>query len=233
MPKRGHDINYFKKDISLSFHADDGKPLNKLIIGDNYPALQNLLIQYEGAVDVIYIDPPYGKDSMGAYAQTNYENSITRDNLLSMLYPRLLLARQLLSPDGVIFCSIDDRNQAYIKCLFDEVFGESAFLFCVARITKKGGKTTQTIAKNNDYVLAYTLSRDIVFSQEDKDDLSKYKYSDKYEAVRGKYALTQTLDYNSLQYGDSMDYPLVYKGKTYYPGGDFEKYKEERITIKL
>lgn len=228
LPKRGHDINYFKKDISLSFHADDGKPLNKLIIGDNYPALQNLLIQYEGAVDVIYIDPPYGKDSMGAYAQTNYENSITRDNLLSMLYPRLLLARQLLSPDGVIFCSIDDRNQAYIKCLFDEVFGESAFLFCVARITKKGGKTTQTIAKNNDYVLAYTLSRDIVFSQEDKDDLSKYKYSDKYEAVRGKYALTQTLDYNSLQYGDSMDYPLVYKGKTYYPGGDFEKYKSRK-----
>lgn len=228
LEKSDHDIRYFKKNERLSFRTNDGKPLHKLIIGDNYPALQNLLIQYEKSVDVIYIDPPYGKDKMGEFAKTNYENAITRDNLLSMLYPRLLLARQLLSPDGVIFCSIDDRNQAYIKCLFDEVFGENAFLFCVARITKKGGKTTQTIAKNNDYVLAYTVSRDIIFSQEEKDNLSKYKYSDEYESVRGKYALTQTLDYNSLQYGDSMDYPLVYKGKTYYPGGDYEKYKSRK-----
>jgi len=228
LEKTDSDIRYFKRNKDLSFHSEDGGPIHKLIIGDNYPALQNLLIQYEKKVDVIYIDPPYGKDKMGAFAQTNYDNSLTRDNLLSMLYPRLLLARQLLSPDGVIFCSIDDRNQSYVKCLFDEVFGESAFLFCVARITKKGGKTTQTIAKNNDYVLAYTLSRDIVFSQEEKEDLSKYKYSDQYEAERGKYALTQPLDYNSLQYGDSMDYPLVYQGKTYYPGGDFEKYKSRK-----
>lgn len=95
----------------------------KLIIGDNYQALQNLLIQYRGKIDVIYIDPPYGKDSMGEFAKTNYNNAITRDNLLSMLYPRLVLARQLLSDGGVIFCSIDDKNQAYVKCLFDEIFG--------------------------------------------------------------------------------------------------------------
>lgn len=221
-------INYFKKNEDLSFHTDDSKPTNKLIIGDNYQALQNLLIQYKNKINVIYIDPPYGKDSMGEFAKTNYNNAITRDNLLSMLYPRLQLAKQLLSDDGVIFCSIDDKNQAYVKCLFDEVFGEDKFLFCVARITKKGGKTTQTIAKNNDYVFAYSLSSEIVFNQEEKTDLEKYKYSDKHEEIRGKYALTQTLDYNSLQYGDSMDYPLVYNGKTYYPGGDFEKYQSRK-----
>ena len=121
------DICYFKKNEALSFHTDDGKPIHKLIIGDNYQALQNLMIQYKGKIDVIYIDPPYGKDSMGEFVQTNYENAITRDNLLSMLYPRLMLAKMLLSDSGVIFCSIDDRNQAYVKCLFDEVFGEMNF----------------------------------------------------------------------------------------------------------
>ena len=121
-------INYFKKNEDLSFHTDESKPTNKLIIGDNYQALQNLLIQYKNKINVIYIDPPYGKDSMGEFAKTNYNNAITRDNLLSMLYPRLQLAKQLLSDDGVIFCSIDDKNQAYVKCLFDEVFGEDNFI---------------------------------------------------------------------------------------------------------
>lgn len=124
LEKLGKDIRYFKKNEALSFQTDESRPTHKLIIGDNYEALQNLLIEYRGRISVIYIDPPYGKDSMGEFAQTNYENAITRDNLLSMLYPRLMLAKQLLADDGVIFCSIDDKNQAYVKCLFDEVFGE-------------------------------------------------------------------------------------------------------------
>lgn len=159
---------------------------------------------------------------MGEFANTNYENALTRDNLLSMLYPRLILAKRLLSPEGVIFVSIDDRNQAYVKCLMDEIFGESGFLLNVPRITKKGGKSTQTIAKNNDYVLAYTLSTDIKFSQEDKDDLSKYKYEDEHVEERGKYALTQTLDYNSLQYSTTMDYEIEINGRKFYPGGTKE-----------
>ena len=132
MDENTNTIKFFKKNEKLSFHTDDNKPTHKLIIGDNYEALQNLLIQYKGKIDVIYIDPPYGKDYMGEFAQTNYQNAITRDNLLSMLYPRLQLAKQLLAQDGVIFCSIDDRNQAYIKCLMDEIFEERNFIcnFC-------------------------------------------------------------------------------------------------------
>ncbi|MBR1469131.1 MAG: site-specific DNA-methyltransferase [Prevotella sp.] len=128
LEKLGKDIRYFKKNEALSFRTDESRPTHKLIIGDNYEALQNLLIEYKNRVSVIYIDPPYGKDSMGEFAQTNYENAITRDNLLSMLYPRLMLAKQLLADDGVIFCSIDDKNQAYVKCLFDDVFGEWNFV---------------------------------------------------------------------------------------------------------
>lgn len=149
-------IRYFKKNTELSFHTDDSKPVNKLIIGDNYEALQNLLIQYKGGVDVIYIDPPYGKDSMGEFAKTNYENAITRDNLLSMLYPRLMLAKELLSDDGVIFCSIDDKNQAYVKCLFDEVFGENNFIANAIIVNNRGGRDYGGIAIQHEYLLIFT-----------------------------------------------------------------------------
>lgn len=63
-------IKYFTKNEKLSFSDDSDKEPHKLIIGDNYDALLNLLIQYKGKIDVIYIDPPYGKDSMGEFAET-------------------------------------------------------------------------------------------------------------------------------------------------------------------
>lgn len=220
-------IKFFKKNEALSFGiAKEGEPVHKLIIGDNYDALNNLLVEYKRKIDIIYIDPPYGKDSLGEFADTNYQNAISRDNLLSMLYFRLQIAKQLLSEDGVIFCSIDDKNHAYVKCLFDEVFGESCFLLNVPRQTKKGGKTTTTIAKNNDYILGYTTSKDIIFSQEEIEDFSKYKYEDKYVKERGKYALTQTLDYNSLGYSTNMDFPITFEGRTFIPGGDEDAYRE-------
>ena len=168
LEKMTDSIRYFKKNEQLSFHTDDGKPVHKLIIGDNYEALQNLLIQYKGKIDVIYIDPPYGKDSMGEFAQTNYENAITRDNLLSMLYPRLMLAKMLLSESGVIFCSIDDRNQAYVKCLFDEVFGESGFVATYLwKKTDTPPSLSNKVRKKYEYVLCYgyKLSKSNKFSQ--------------------------------------------------------------------
>lgn len=192
LEKMSDTIKYFKKNEVLSFHTDDSKPTHKLIIGDNYEALQNLLIQYRGKIDVIYIDPPYGKDSMGEFAKTNYQNAITRDNLLSMLYPRLVLAKQLLSDEGVIFCSIDDKNQAYVKCLFDEVMGESNFIACAPRKTGAGDAATRSsseLRKPFDYLLIFKrgndaeLQKKIVGEKEYKycDQLGNYKL-DKFQA---------------------------------------------------
>lgn len=227
--KMSNEIRYFKKNEKLSFRTDDENPVNKLIIGDNYEALHNLLIEYKGKIDVIYIDPPYGKDDIGYFGKTNYENNITRDNLLSILWCRLFIAKKLLSKEGTIICSIDQKNHSYIKCLFDEIFGEGSFLFDVPRQTKKGGKTTNTIQVNHDYLLAYTNSNEILFSQEDKDDLSKYILEDKYVNERGKYKLTQTFDYNSLEYSDSMDYELTYQGRKFVPGGDRKQYENRKL----
>ena len=221
-PRKTDTIRYFKKNEALSFgEAKEGEPIHKLIIGDNYDALQNLLIQYKGKINVIYIDPPYGKDSMGEFADTNYHNAISRDNLLSMLYFRLQLAKLLLSDDGVIFCSIDDKNQAYVKGLFDEVFGEKAFLFNVPRQTIKGGKTTSTIYKNHDYVLAYSMGKEIQFALLDT-DTSSYDLEDEFVETRGKYKVTQTLDYDSLSYSEGMDYVLNFEGREFVAGGSKE-----------
>lgn len=180
-------INYFKENKALSFTTDPNLKTHKLIIGDNYPALLNLLVQYRGKIDVIYIDPPYGKDSMGDFAKTNYENAITRDNLLSMLYPRLVLAKQLLSESGVIFCSIDDKNQAYVKGLFDEVFEEKNFVGCAPRKTGAGAAATRGDAELRDlkdFLLIYkkddTCFRKKIIGQKEfplSDSFGEYRLS--------------------------------------------------------
>ena len=178
------NIKYLKKNEELSFVTDKNALTHKLIIGDNYDALRQLLITHRGLIDVIYIDPPYGKDNMGKFADTNYSNAITRDNLLSMLYIRLQLARELLSDSGVIFCSIDDRNMAYIKCLFDEIFGESQFVSDIiwqSKYTisndKKNGITTQT-----EHILCYAKDIDKLSfnTAELREEYVKraYKYND-------------------------------------------------------
>lgn len=160
LEKMSNTIKFFKKNKELSFTTPGAKLTHKLIIGDNYDALQNLMVQYKGQIDVIYIDPPYAKDSMGEFAETNYENAITRDNLLSMLYPRLWVAKQLLSEDGVIFCSIDDKNQAYVKCLFDEVFGERNFITTfIWEKTQHFGRQKINYYSNVDYVVCYAKEK--------------------------------------------------------------------------
>lgn len=158
----GGVISYLSKDEKLSFSSNPEGLTHELVIGDNFEALLNLLIEYRGKIDCVYIDPPYGKDAMGGFADTNYDNDISRDNLLSMLKPRLELAKELLSPEGAIFCSIDDKNQAYVELLFNEVFGEKNFVACCPRNT---GKSVRMVSQNLskirtpfDYLLIYKMS---------------------------------------------------------------------------
>lgn len=221
LEKMSDSIRYFRKNEKLSFYTDGTKPVNKLIIGDNYEALQNLLIQYRGAIDVIYIDPPYGKDSMGEFARTNYENAITRDNLLSMLYPRLILAKQLLSDEGVIFCSIDDKNQAYVKCLFDEVFGEENFVCSAPRKTGAGAAAVNAdyeLRKPYDYVLCYLKNKFSFKFQKEVVGEKEYNYSDE----KGRYMI------GSLQ-ATGSDATRKARPKLYYP---IYLLNDETLSIK-
>lgn len=160
LEKFGNTIKYLKKNGKLSFNQ--GGIDNALIIGDNYDALQNLLIQYEGKIDVIYIDPPYSSDSLGSYAKTNYNNEITRDNLLSQLYPRLKLAKKLLSENGILFCNIDDKNYAYVKQLMDDIFSESNFISTLHWKRKKQPSYLHAqVASVMEYILVYSQNRQL------------------------------------------------------------------------
>ena len=202
-------IHYFKKNNDLSFVSDSGKPTHKLIIGDNYVGLENLLISYKGAVDVIYIDPPYGKDSLGQFAETNYDNSLSRDNLLSMLRFRLDLAKQLMSEQGVIYCSIDDKNQAYVKCLFDDVFGEKNYIACLPTIMNlKGNQDEFGFAGTHEYTLVYANNKSLVIFNQFlvEDDLSDWKQDE-----IGYYKKGATLKRTGV------DAPRERRAKSYYP----------------
>lgn len=208
-------IKYFEKNENLSFgERKEGEPIHKLIIGDNYDALNNLLIQYKNLIDVIYIDPPYGKDSLGEYAKTNYNNAISRDNLLSILYFRLQIAKNLLSESGVIFCSIDDRNQAYVKCLFDEIFKEKNFLICFPKKGSGAKQDSTHFAKIHEYVLCYAKNKESYISGK----ISIEKNYPFYDENKKLYYKTQLL----RKWGDSclrkdrqkMFYPLYYNPQT-------------------
>ena len=117
-----------------------------------------------------------------------------------MLYPRLMLAKQLLRDDGVIFCSIDDRNQAYVKCLFDEVFGERNFISNIVWSNKEGGggSDSKHFRNKHEYILCFAINRkNLEIHAQDVEDIDRYTLSDEYEETRGKYQLIK-LDSGSL-----------------------------------
>lgn len=206
---------------------------NKIIHGDNLEALKSLLPEYEGKIKCIYIDPPYNtgnegwvyndnvndpkiKKWLGQVVGKESEDLSRHDKWLCMMYPRLKLLHKLLANDGAIFISIDDNEQANLKLICDEIFGESNFICNLPRITKKAGKTSELISLNNDYLICYK-KKDVKFNFYQHFD-SEYKHIDKYEKERGKYKLSQTLDYGSIQYSKSLDYEIDIDGVTLRPG---------------
>ena len=214
LEKTSDTISYFKRNKDLSFTQNPTDITHKLIIGDNYPALLNLLIQYRGKVDVIYIDPPYGKDSMGEYAQTNYENNITRDNLLSMLYPRLVLAKQLLSDSGIIFCSIDDRNQAYVKGLLDEVFEEKNFVNSIVWEANPGGDKGVMVETTKQFILMYANNKSILFGLELEQKKSEFNLQDKKGNYKKGGQLEKWGNADTIYTHPRLGYTIYYKEKT-------------------
>lgn len=219
---------------------------NLYIEGDNLEVLKLLQTAYYRKVKMIYIDPPYNTgndfvyeddfaDPMARYKevtrQTTKSNPETmgryHTNWLNMMYPRLRLAANLLRDDGIIFISIDDNEVTNLRKVCDEVFGEENFVGLLPRITKKAGKSTIAIANNNDYLLVYSKSNSIHFNLQNHTD-EGFKNSDEYLETRGLYKLNQTLDYDSLQYSPSLDYPIEIDGETFYPGSSYERYLERQ-----
>ena len=144
-----------------------------MIIGENYDALKNLLAVYENKIDFIYIDPPYNTESTRTDGNSLtdiegqntgkfiYRDKFSRTGWLNMMNERLQLARKLLSNKGVIFISIDDNEQAYLKVLCDEVFGEENFVNNFMWLIGKGkkDKNSRTLQQ---YILCYAKNKELL-----------------------------------------------------------------------
>ncbi|WP_120898869.1 site-specific DNA-methyltransferase [Helicobacter pylori] len=239
----------FKKNHKILKPLNESTSKHILIKGDNLDALKILKQSYSEKIKMIYIDPPYNTKNENFiygddFSQSNEEvlkqldyskekldyiknlfGSKCHSGWLSFMYPRLLLAKDLLKQDGVIFISIDDNECAQLKLLCDEIFGEGNFVAEMPRLTKKAGKSTNQIAKNHDYVLCYQKNS-INFKQIDIDE-NDYPLKDEFYNERGGYKLNQNLDYNSLQYNKKMDYEIVIGNEKFYAGG-LETYTERQ-----
>ena len=156
---------------------------NIYIEGDNLEVLRILKQSYKGRVKMIYIDPPYNTgndfiypddfkmpveeylkmtgqaDEGGKKLVTNLKsNGAFHTDWLNMMYPRLQLARELLTEDGVIFISIDDNEQSNLKLLCDDVFGEENFVASIIIRANSRGQTYKQIARTHEFMFIYTKS---------------------------------------------------------------------------
>lgn len=187
---------------------------NIYISGDNLDALKHLLKSYAGSIKCIYIDPPYntGSDDFVYSDSFNFtveelvsklsiseeqasrvldltrRGSATHSAWLMFMLPRLLLARDLLSKDGVIFISIDDNEQSNLKLLCDDIFGEECFMGNIVRATgQTTGQDGDGLGSSFDYILVYSKNEGyelngLDLSEKDKkrfqeqDDIGYYAY---------------------------------------------------------
>ena len=168
-------------DKSINFD----KTGNIIIEGDNLEVLKTLYLPYFEKIKCIYIDPPYNTGNDFIYDDKRQEgkkaywqrNGITCDGIkletnpeatgrkhslwCSFIYPRLMLARNLLSKDGVIFVSIDDNEVHNLRKMMDEVFGEENFFADMVVIRSEGGGLSKKVIKGHDSLLIYAKDNSI------------------------------------------------------------------------
>jgi adenine-specific DNA-methyltransferase len=134
-------------------------PNHILIEGDNLHALTALSFTHEGKIDVIYIDPPYNtgnKDFKYNDSFVDREDTYRHSKWLSFMHKRLQISKKLLSDKGVIFISIDDNEQAQLKILCDEIFGEKDFIgVLIWEKKKKGSFLNNSITNIKEYIYIY------------------------------------------------------------------------------
>lgn len=208
---------------------------NLYIEGDNLDVLKCLKETYLHKVKMIYIDPPYNTgndfvyeddfaqsseeylansgqfDEQGNRMFTNAEsNGRFHTDWLNMIYPRLKVARDLLTDDGVIFISIDDNEVENLRKVCDEVFGEQNFVADLVWTNKEGGGSSDSrlFRIKHEHIVCYSKKIDLISILGDPiSNAERYKGSDEYIKERGPYYL-QKLGMGSIQYSESLDYPI-------------------------
>lgn len=184
--------------------AENKDSQNIYISGDNLDGLKHLLKSYAHKVKCIYIDPPYNTGSDGFVYNDNFNfnveelatklsideeyaqrildltkrGSASHSAWLTFMYPRLLLARDMLTDDGVIFISIDDNECHNLKLLCDDVFGEENFIAQISVIVKTEGRQYGSFAKTHEFLFTYAKNNDLATMNEVKIIDGKFQYFD-------------------------------------------------------
>lgn len=226
---------------------------NLYIEGDNLEVLKLLQKSYLGKVKMIYIDPPYNTgndfvyhddfamsadeyaeasgsvDELGnKYIKNMDSNGRFHSDWCSMIYSRLMVARTLLTEDGVIFISIDDNEVENLRKICDEVLGENNFVTNIVWQSTAGSNTGTDIVTVTENILVYTKNRNVFKFNGKLSDENSYTLSDEYENIRGKYSLDK-MDRRRVgsHYSEALNYPITMPdGSLRYPGGYSEKSAE-------
>ncbi|TLD83996.1 site-specific DNA-methyltransferase [Helicobacter sp. MIT 11-5569] len=198
----------------------------ELIKADNFQALNTLMPKYSGKVDLIYIDPPYNTGNDGFI----YADTFNHASWLSMINNRLECAKELLNQKGSIFISIDDKEQARLKLLCDEMFGEENF---VANFVweKKGGRQNdaQWYSVNHEYVVNYAKIKESFkpnLLQRTEDMLESYKNPD--NDPRGVWT---SITLQAKSGNESMRYKIVFPNGIEWeaPMGSYPRFSKDKM----
>jgi adenine-specific DNA-methyltransferase len=256
--KHHKDVPYRLLELVPELSCGDTKSGNLIVQGDNLHALKALLPRYAGQVKCIYIDPPYNTGNegwayndnvnspeirkwLGAVVGKEGETLDRHDRWLCMMYPRLVLLKQLLRNDGVIFISIDDNELNYLKAVMDEVFGASSYINTIAVKTKNssgasGGGEDRRLKKNIEFILAYG-GKDFFSFNEYYTEIELSEYLEMME-LEGKsfkytsvlYSIGEREFYKTIKDGFGNDM-VLYKIKQYETRSISSIAKEEGISV--
>ena len=216
---------------------------NLYIEGDNLEVLKLLQESYLGKVKMIYIDPPYntGNDfiyrddfavSSDEYAEERGQfddegnrlfkntdsNGRFHSDWCSMMYSRLMLARNLLASNGLVFISINEIEQVNLEKICDEVFGTTNHVATFVWKNKYGpGAFTKGVASLHEYIICYAKNLPAnIEATLSEEEIKKYKLKDEKYATRGGY-ITQPLATKSKDDRPNLVYPLIHNGKEIMP----------------
>ncbi|MFT3976842.1 MAG: site-specific DNA-methyltransferase [Sphingomonas bacterium] len=200
-----HDrVAYRMLEAVSELDGGNRDPSNMLVQGDNLDALKALLPYYKGRVKCIYIDPPYNTRS----AFEHYDDNLEHSQWLAMIYPRLVLLRELLAEDGSIWVSIDDNEGHYLKVVMDEVFGRRGFITNVIWHKMFSVKNSaQHFSEDHDYITVYAKNADTwrpnALPRSEKQD-AMYKNPD--DDPRGPWT---SGDFSARNFYGSGTYPII------------------------
>ncbi|PIR86445.1 site-specific DNA-methyltransferase [Candidatus Kaiserbacteria bacterium CG10_big_fil_rev_8_21_14_0_10_43_70] len=216
-------VPVLKEIIKNHISLGDGLTDNLLIEGDNYHSLSVLNYTHKGKIDLIYIDPPYNTGNHDFIYNDQYvdtEDEYRHSKWLSFMWNRLSLARDLLSPTGLIFISVDDNEQAHLRVLCDKIFGASNYRATIVVRGNPRGRDYGGIARTHDYILVYSKTQEskiLSITEEGKE----FPYEDKRGGFEVRELRNRNIAFN-INNRPNLYYPFYINSEKELDNGFFE-----------